>query len=113
MLFTETPVTPSDSAPSREALLALNRSSTTAKLMSGAAHEVNNALHVISGTVELLAERQGLPPEIGSALERIQRQTVIAAEALASVLVFTRASLEVRCEPPSDWPLERASEHID
>jgi len=95
MLFAEIPpVTTPDPAPSPDVLLALNRAATTAKLMSGAAHEVNNALHVISGTVELLAERQGLPSEVGSALERIQRQTVIAAEALASVLVFTRAPLD-------------------
>jgi two-component system NtrC family sensor kinase len=93
MLFTEEIVDSSDSAPPRDALLALNRASTTARLLSGSAHEVNNALHVISGTVEMLADKP-LPPNVSSALERIQRQTVIAAEALASVIVFTRAPLE-------------------
>ena len=95
MLTSETPpVTTSAPAPPRNALLALNRASTTAKLISGAAHEVNNALHVISGTVELLAEREGLAPDIGSALELLRRQTMIAAEAMAGVLVFTRAQLD-------------------
>jgi hypothetical protein len=77
-------------------LLALNRASTTAKLLSGAAHEVNNALHVISGTIEMLADRkEQLPDSVTTALERMHRQTAIAAEALASVIVFTRAPLEV------------------
>lgn len=84
----------SNSVPPTNALLALNRASTTARLLAGAAHEVNNALHVISGTVELLADREGLPESVSTALERVQRQTVIAAEALASVIVFTRAPLE-------------------
>ena len=46
--------------PSREAMLALNRSATAARLMAGAIHEVNNALQVISGTVELLQGRTDL-----------------------------------------------------
>jgi two-component system NtrC family sensor kinase len=95
MLFTVELMDTSDSPPPRDALLALNRASTTARLLSGSAHEVNNALHVISGTVEMLADKQ-LPPNVASALERIQRQTLVAAEALASVIVFTRAPLEAQ-----------------
>jgi 23S rRNA pseudouridine1911/1915/1917 synthase len=33
------------------------------------------------------------------------------AARIALVHPFTKAPLEVRVEPPSDWPLERASEH--
>jgi two-component system cell cycle sensor histidine kinase/response regulator CckA len=84
---------PLDRAPRAGALLSLNRATTTVKLFSGAVHEANNALHVISGTVELAADRD-LPASLVTALERIQRQSVVAAEALARVIEFTRAPLE-------------------
>jgi signal transduction histidine kinase len=86
-------MSPIDRAPRAGALLSLNRATTTVKLLSGAVHEANNALHVISGTVELAADRE-LPASLVTALERIQRQSVIAAEALARVIEFTRAPLE-------------------
>lgn len=82
----ETPGAPLD----RDVLIALNRSATTARLMSGAVHEVNNALQVISGTVEML-EGQTLPPPVLTALERLRRQGARAAAALDEVLTFTRA----------------------
>jgi signal transduction histidine kinase len=84
---------PLDRAPRAGALLSLNRATTTVKLLSGAVHEANNALHVISGTVELAADRE-LPASLVTALERIQRQSVVAAEALARVIEFSRAPLE-------------------
>lgn len=74
-------------------LLSLNRATTTARLLSGAVHEANNALHVISGTIELAADRD-LPPALVTALARIQRQTVAATEALARVVEFEGAPLE-------------------
>jgi two-component system NtrC family sensor kinase len=74
-------------------LLALNRSATAARLLSGVVHDVNNALQVISGTVELLASRSDLPATIAPSLERLGRQTARAAGVLADVQVFTRASL--------------------
>lgn len=82
-----------DRAPRAGVLLSLNRATTTVKLLSGATHEANNALHVISGSVELAGDRD-LPPAVATALARIQRQTAIAAEALARVVEFTRAPLE-------------------
>jgi signal transduction histidine kinase len=78
--------------PSDDALLGLNRAVTTAKLQAGAVHEVNNALQVISGTVELLEGRTDLPPTVTAALERLQNQSRRAAAAMAEVLVFTKAS---------------------
>lgn len=84
---------PTARAPRAGTLLSLNRATTTVKLLSGAVHEANNALHVISGTVELAADRE-LPASLVTALERIQRQSVVAAEALARVIEFTRAPLE-------------------
>jgi two-component system NtrC family sensor kinase len=79
--------------PGRDALVALNRSATTARLLSGVIHEVNNALQVISGTVELLQTRPDVPPSINPALERLSKQTARAAAVLAEVLVFTRGSV--------------------
>ena len=78
--------------PSRDVLVALNRSATAARLLSGVVHEVNNALQVISGTVELLASRTDLPPAVAPSLERLGRQTARAAAVLADVQRFTRAS---------------------
>jgi signal transduction histidine kinase len=83
----------SPNAPDRRVLLALNRSTTAARLLSGVVHDVNNALQVISGTVELLSTRPDLPPAIAPALDRLGRQTTRAASVLADVQMFTRASL--------------------
>jgi signal transduction histidine kinase len=82
--------------PQRDVLVALNRSATTARLLSGVIHEVNNALQVISGTVELLQTRPDVPPSINPALERLSKQSARAAHVLADVLVFTRASVADR-----------------
>lgn len=79
--------------PRRDVLVALNRSATTARLLSGVIHEVNNALQVISGTVELLQTRPDVPPSMNPALERLSKQTARAAQVLSQVLVFTRGSV--------------------
>ena len=80
--------------PSRDVLIALNRSATAARLLSGAVHEVNNALQVISGTVEILQCRTDLGDPVTRALERVRAQTARAAGALADVLVFTKGSVD-------------------
>ena len=80
-------------APSRDALVALNRAATAARLLSGVVHDVNNVLQVISGTVELMASRADLPPTMASSLDRLTRQTTRAAKILADVQQFTRGSL--------------------
>lgn len=80
--------------PDPQTLLALNYSATAARLLSGVVHEINNALQVISGTVELLENRTDLPPAVSPALERLRNQSARAAAALAEVLLFTRASME-------------------
>ncbi len=80
-------------APSRDALVALNRAATAARLLSGVVHDVNNALQVISGTVELLSTRPDLPPTMAPSLERLGRQTARAAIVLADVQQFTRGSV--------------------
>ncbi len=82
--------------PDREVLVALNRAATSARLMSGAVHEVNNALQVIATSVELLEQQTALPPAVVKALERIKRQSERAAGALTDLQVFTKAPLEGR-----------------
>lgn len=80
-------------APSADTLVTLNRLATTARLMSGAFHEVNNILMVISATVEMLDLQRDLPEPVRGSLERIQKQTERAAGAMNNVLLFARGPL--------------------
>lgn len=80
--------------PDPEVLVALNRAATAARLMAGAVHEVNNALQVISGSVELLEQQPDLAAPVVKSLDRIKRQSERAAAALAEVLAFTKAPLD-------------------
>ncbi len=78
-----TPFTPAD-------VIALNRFATTARLLPGAAHAVNNALQVIGGTVELLEDQPDRPPEDVEGLQIIREQALRAADALEEVMSFVR-----------------------
>ena len=78
--------------PSEDALIGLNRQATVARLMSGAIHDVNNALMVISATVEMLEARADVPSSMKDALTRLRTQSSRAAGSLAQVLMFTRAA---------------------
>ncbi len=82
------------SVPTGDMLVALSRSVTTGRLLSGVVHEVNNALLVISGTVELLEGQPNLPEPVIRGLERLRRQSARAASALGDVTSFTQASLQ-------------------
>lgn len=79
--------------PGRDVLVALNRSATSARLMAGVIHEVNNVLQVISGTVELLQTRPDVPPSMMPALERLSKQTARGASIFAEAMVFTRGAV--------------------
>lgn len=85
------------SGPDRDVLVALNRAATIVRVMSGAIHEVNNALQVIGGSVELLEQQADLPPAVVRSLDRIKRQGERAAEALAELLAFSKAPLDETC----------------
>lgn len=74
----------------------LNRQATVARLVSGAAHEVNNALQVISGSAELLMASQELPETVREALKRIAAQSARAAAAMTGVTVLSRPVTEAR-----------------
>lgn len=74
--------------------LTLNRLSTIARLVAGAAHEVNNALQVIGGSAELLQNRTDLPEPVQKTLSRIQDQATRAASAMTGVVALSRAQPE-------------------
>ena len=76
--------------------LTLNRQATVARLVSGAAHEVNNALQVISGSVELLMTSQELPEALRVGLERIATHSARAAAAMTGVTALSRPVTEAR-----------------
>jgi signal transduction histidine kinase len=76
--------------------LTLNRLSTVTRLVAGASHEVNNALQVISGTVELLLGSPDLPEPVTQALERIGAQSARAAAAMAGVTALSRSVAEAK-----------------
>jgi signal transduction histidine kinase len=77
-------------------IITVNRLVTAARLLSGAAHEVNNALQVIAGSVELLEGRHDLPEPAMKSLERIRGQTNRAAGALDAVMQFVRRPADAR-----------------
>ncbi len=80
--------------PGQTDLLTLNRAATVARLLSGVAHEVNNALQVIGGTTELLQTTPGLSPSIADGLQRIAVQNTRAATAIQEVMIFARQKIE-------------------
>jgi signal transduction histidine kinase len=74
--------------------LTLNRLSTIARLVAGAAHEVNNALQVIGGSAELLQNRTDLPEPVQKTLSRIRDQAARAASAMVGVVALSRPQPE-------------------
>jgi two-component system C4-dicarboxylate transport sensor histidine kinase DctB len=76
--------------------VTLNRQVTVARLVSGAAHEVNNALQVISGSVELLMASHELPEALRRGLERIAAHSARAAAAMTGVTALSRPATEAR-----------------
>jgi two-component system, NtrC family, sensor kinase len=73
-------------------LARLNRLATMARLVAGLAHELNNTLQVVSGLVELLADRPDLPPDAVARLQKIGGQADKATTAIRQVLGYTRES---------------------
>ena len=71
-------------------LVRLNRLATMARLVAGLAHELNNTLQVVSGLVELLADRSDLPPDAVARLQKIGSQADKATTAIRQVLGYTR-----------------------
>ena len=79
---------PSDLGP--DDLISLNRLTTVARTVVGTAHALNNALQVIAGSAELLAQQKDLTEGTRRAVDRIQQQTSRAAETLNELMQFAR-----------------------
>ena len=71
-------------------LARLNRLATMARLIAGLAHELNNTLQVVSGLVELLADRPDLPADAVTRLQKIGGQADKATTAIRQVIGYTR-----------------------
>jgi len=71
-------------------LARINRLTTTARFVSGLAHELNNALQVIGGLVELLADRTDLPADAATRVQKIGGQADRASGVIRQLLAFVR-----------------------
>lgn len=77
---------------STETLRHLNRQAMVGQFVSGVAHELNNPLQVVAGLVELLQDRQDLPPDVLSKLEKISTHATRASQTIRNLLSFARDS---------------------
>jgi len=73
-----------------EALEEVNRLWTIAQVLSNTAHAVRNSLQVTGGNAELIESRDGLDPALLRRVQAIRTQAMRAAEALESLLVYSR-----------------------
>lgn len=74
--------------------LTLNHQVVVSRLVSTLAHDVNNALQVISGSVELLQSRSDVPEPVQKGLARIASQVATAAAAIGEFSEFARLQAE-------------------
>ena len=79
-----------DRAFSPADLAYINRMTTTGIVLPSVAHEVNNALQVIAGMVEILGLRGQLPPEASDKIQKISVQATKAAGHLRELVAFAR-----------------------
>lgn len=87
-------VPPSVSAAERELsledLVYLNRMTTVGQVLPNVAHELNNALQVVGGLVEMLGARSDLPPGVSDKIARIGAQAGRATGMLRDLVAFAR-----------------------
>ena len=77
-----------------DALDEINRLWTVARVYSNTAHDVNNALQVISGSAELLLSREGLDERTTRRLSAIRVQAGRAAAMIGGLLSYVRETDE-------------------
>jgi signal transduction histidine kinase len=75
---------------SEDTLRHLNRHAMVGQFVSGVAHELNNPLQVVAGLVELLQDRQDLPPDVMTKLEKIGTHATRATQTIRNLLSFAR-----------------------
>jgi signal transduction histidine kinase len=73
-----------------EELAYVNRATTTGLVLPNVAHELNNALQVIGGLVELLSMRADLPQDAKDKIGRIGAQSGRATELIRELVTFAR-----------------------
>lgn len=71
-------------------LVYINRMTTVGHVLPGVAHELNNALQVIGGLVELLGMRGELPPEVQDKVTKIGLQATRSAGMMREFVAFAR-----------------------
>jgi signal transduction histidine kinase len=85
------PDAPDDAHPLTPAQLRrINRLATSARMVAGLAHELNNSLQVVSGLVELLGDRDDVPTDVQARIGKIGAQADKATQAIRQVLTYTR-----------------------
>lgn len=83
-------VTAAERELSLEDLVYLNRMTTVGQVLPTVAHELNNALQVVSGLVEMIQGRSDLPPGVADKLARIGAQSGRATGMLRELVAFAR-----------------------
>lgn len=76
-------------------VIFLNRLATVVRVLSGTAHDVNNALQIIGGSAELLESQPGLAEPARRALTRIRSQAARAAGLIEDLSRFARDQPDV------------------
>jgi two-component system NtrC family sensor kinase len=75
-------------------VVRLNRLSLLELVVPSVAHEMNNALQVVSGLAELLGARQDLPPAVAEKVARMGAQATRASAMLRDLVAYARAEGE-------------------
>jgi C4-dicarboxylate-specific signal transduction histidine kinase len=89
-----------------EDLVYINRMTTVGHVLPAVAHELNNALQVIGGLVELLGMKGELPPDVRDKVQKIGAQSNRSAGMMREFVAFAR-----RDETSTRIDVQRAIEH--
>ena len=80
----------------QDQLVHTERLSAIGELVAGVAHEINNPLQTVVGSVELMLEDRSSPPAIRRDLEVVRREAGRAAQIVRSLLAFVRGGTPER-----------------
>jgi C4-dicarboxylate-specific signal transduction histidine kinase len=89
-----------------EDLVYINRMCTVGHVLPAVAHELNNALQVIGGLVELLGMKGELPPDVRDKVQKIGLQSNRSAGMMREFVAFAR-----RDETAAAIDVQKAIEH--
>lgn len=80
----------------QDQLVHTERLSAIGELVAGVAHEINNPLQTVVGSVELMLEDPAAPPSVRRDLETVRREAGRAAQIVRSLLAFVRGGTPAR-----------------